>query len=137
MNGVPALQSYLIPAKFEKALKSIRGALSEVEVDIVQEFDLSEDLNSGTRSRITARMLLVSSPILDFEAVALGRAGAVFLPLHLLVTPETGSTRVSLVDPSGLLEGRLPVGIGDPLRRLVGRVAAAFDSLLPPDPQFN
>jgi hypothetical protein len=138
MNAVSALQSYLIPAKFEKALKSIRAALAGTEVEIVQEFELPEDLNQVTRMRSSAaRLLLVSSPVLDFEAVALGRAGAVFFPLHILIAPEEGCTRVCVVNPAELLEGRMPVGLGDPLEKLVARLGIAFDSLVGSPERLN
>lgn len=131
MNVVSALQTYIVPGRLEKALKSIRSALGEMELDIVGEFVLSENLKHGPERKIVAsRILLVSCPILDFEAVALCRASAVFFPLHVLVSEEGDQTRVSLVNPTVLLEARLPVGADGPMGRLVARVEMALDALL-------
>jgi len=131
MNVVSALHTYLVPQKFDRALKSIRGALNEVELDVVGEFELPEDMRSHPEGEASAsRILLVSSPILDFEAMALARASAVFFPLHVLVSAENEQTRVSVVNPTSLFEARLPVGAGDPMDRLVARVAMALDCIL-------
>lgn len=131
MTVAAALQTCVVPERFEKALKSIRGALNEVELDVVGEFEVPEDLRSRPEGGLTAsRILLVSSPLLDFEAMALGRASAVFFPLHVLVSAENDQTRVSVVNPTCLFEARLPVGAGDPMDRLVARVGMALDCIL-------
>jgi hypothetical protein len=131
MNVVSTAQSYMVTERFEKALRSIRTALHDVDLDIVGEFDLPETRHVGaSRKTGSFKILLVSCPILDFEAVALGRAAAVFFPLHLMVTSEGERTRVSVVNPAGLFDARLPVGAVTPMNRLVARVELALESLL-------
>jgi uncharacterized protein (DUF302 family) len=122
MNAVSPVQTYLVPARFEKALKGIRVALGQMGLDVVEELESLESVRSS-------RILLVSCPLLDLEAVALSRAAAVFFPLHVLVCSESERTRVSMINPTGLFEARLPVGAGDPMDRLVARVTMALDSL--------
>lgn len=134
MNVVSTLQIYVVDERFEKALKSIRGALGDMELDIIGEFDIPEVRNPGPgRKAEYFKILLVSCPVLDFEAVALGRAAAVFFPLHLMVSAEGERTRVSLVNPTVIFDARLPVGVSNPMNRLVARVELAMESLLEGD----
>lgn len=131
MNVVSMMQAYRVAERFERALKSIRSALHGMDLDIVGEFDLPEVRNLGTGRKAGAfKILLVSSPVLDFEAVALGRAAAVFFPLHVMVSAEGDSTRISLVNPTSLFDARLPVGAVSPMNRIVARVELALESLL-------
>jgi uncharacterized protein (DUF302 family) len=131
MNGVAALHTYAVPERFDRALKSIRGVLRQLELEILGEVPLSDDVKAGRQKQIMeSKVLLVSCPILDFEAMALGRAAAVFFPLHLLITDEHDQTRVSLINPTELFDGRLPVGTSGPMNKLVARVALALDSFL-------
>lgn len=131
MNVVSALQTYTVAERFERALKSIRGAFDGLDLDIVGEFDIP-DVRTGVTGRKAGslKILLVSCPVLDFEAVALGRAAAVFFPLHVMVSAEGDQTRVSLVNPSGIFDARFPVGAVSPMNRLVARVELALESLL-------
>ena len=128
--NVSGLQTYVVPERLDKALKVIRAALREVELEVLDEFPLSRKIKLGP-SRIVAesRILLVSCPILEFEAVALARAAAAMLPLHVLVTGEQNQTTVSVVNPASLFEGRIPVGASGPMERLVARVELALDSI--------
>ena len=138
MNAASTIETYVVPERFEKALKCIRGALGQMELDVVEEFEIPERIESGPgREIVTSRILLVSCPLLDFEAVALGRASAVFFPLHVLVCAEGVRTRVSIVNPTSLFEARLPVGAGDPMDRLVARVGMALDSLSQSDAESH
>lgn len=130
MNAIAPLQSYLLREHFERALKLVRHSIHEMELDVVGEFQLvEEDAGEGGWDVRQSRVILVSGPILDFEATALGRAAAVFFPLHVLMSGEAEGTRISVVNPNALFEGRLPAGASDPLDRLVARVMMALDSL--------
>lgn len=125
-----ALQTYDVPECFHKAIRSIRAALEEMELDIVGELRVPESAYSGApRKNGEARILLISSPILEFEALALGRAAAVFFPIHMLVSGDADCTLVSVVNPAAILDGRLPAGAGDPIDRLLGRIELAMESL--------
>jgi len=131
MNTAPAVRTYAVPERFDKALKAIRIALSDMEVDVVREFRYSATDQADSDAPCAApRVLLVSSPILEFEALALGRAAAVFFPLHILVADEGEQTRVSVVNPVVLFEGRFPPGAGAPIERLLGRIESAMESLM-------
>jgi len=129
MAVVSASQTFLAPQKFERTLKSLRSALGEMDVEVIAEFPLGRDVTE--RGRTEARLLLVSSAILEFESVALGRAAAVFFPLHVLVAAERNQTRVSLINPTELFEWRLPMGVSEPMDRLVARVVMAVESVAP------
>lgn len=138
MNVDSAVQTYIVPERFDRALKSIRAALRDVELEIVDEVQVSDNGRSALERRFSdARILLIGCPILDFEAMALGRAAAVFFPLHVLVSAEPEQTRVFVVNPTTLFAGRLPMGASEPLNRLVARISLALDSLQRPDGQFK
>ena len=131
MNIVATLQTYMVPGRFDRAIKAVRGALGDMDLDILEEFDLPGAFSEGAgRKADRFKVLLVSCPVLDFEAVALGRAAAVLFPLHLMVTSDGDGTRVSLVNPTGLFDSRLPIGAINPMNRLVARVEVAMESLL-------
>jgi uncharacterized protein (DUF302 family) len=126
-------QSYWIPARIDCVLKTLRSALAEVGLSIVREIDVSgmsrrRADNGAARSTI----LLVDSALLTFEAVALDRAGAVFMPLHVLVSSSGEGTDVFVADPVDVLHLRTPVGAGDPMKTLLARVAMAVESAAAP-----
>ena len=132
MNTVSAGQTYVIEARFDRALKLIRNALEKRELSIAGEIDLTESFakDSGKESD-PSKLLLVDCPILLFEALVLDRAAAVFFPLHVLVSADGEWTQVVCVEPAALFEVRLPVGAAHPLEELRNRVGMALESLLP------
>jgi uncharacterized protein (DUF302 family) len=129
MNAQAVEHTFVIAERFDKALKTIRGAIADKQLEIAGELDVAELVNgrpskSGPRSLI----LLVDCPVLMFEALALDRAAAVFFPLHVLITAAGSQTLASLTNPAGLFDARLPVGAADPMDRLQIRVVQALDS---------
>jgi hypothetical protein len=91
----------------------------------VAELDLSAGPNP-------CRVLLVDAPVLTFEAVALDRSSAVFLPLHVAIQGSHDGSYVNWADPvtsSGL---RVPAPAKGPLAALCARVMSAMADL--PEP---
>ena len=131
MNASSLEETYVMEEKFDKALKTLRRALADVDLEVAGELDAD-----STPPR--ARILLVDCPLLDFEALALDRASAVFLPIHILVSEVDGHTQVSVVNPTELFDARLPVGIADPMARLRARIVMALEAATPRcDPKPN
>jgi len=129
--AAPVLQRYVVPERLDKALRSIRRSLRDMELDIIDEFEFSGNTGGPlAQKRGDFRLLLVGCTVLEFEAVALERAAAVFFPLHVLVCGEEDQTRVSVANPAFLFDGRLPAGANEPIEKLVGRVNLALDALL-------
>ena len=126
MIGVPDFESYVIEERFEKALKLIYAALAEMELSVVGEIGLPRASEYLPVPQGPAKALLVDCPLLSFEAMALDRAAAVFLPLHVFVCGTDGRTWVSIVNPERWLEAHLPVGAADPIARLVARIELAL-----------
>jgi len=58
----------------------------------------------------------------------LDRAAAVFFPLHIFVSAAGSQTFVSLINPAGLVDARLPVGAASPIERLQARIVQALES---------
>lgn len=125
--------SVRVAERFDKALKTIRLALAEGDLSVVGEIDVTaRPAWSASRKAGASRLLLVDSPLLVFEALALDRAAGVFFPLHLLVSASGEETLVSWPEPSVLLDLRLPAGAAEPLDELRARVTAALDTITSP-----
>jgi len=130
METLVSGRNYTIAHRFDKALRLIRNALVESELTVAGEFDASGLLEHDGRKAERSRILLIDSPLLDFEALALDRAAGVFLPLHLLVSADGELTQAFAANPVALFDGRLPLGAAGPMGRLGARVALALESVL-------
>jgi hypothetical protein len=108
MNTEVAGLTRTVHEPIEKVLTRIRRLLLERGLDAI-EFDLSKQ--RPFRHAIARRscvVLLVDSPVLLFEAIALDRAAAVFLPLHVVVSGDQDTSLVHWINPvSGSGCGRL------------------------------
>ena len=122
-------QRYVLPVRFQKALRLLRTALAEVEVEVIQDLDAAMVLGAPLAASPHARILLVDSPILLLEAIALDRASAVFLPLHILVAEDGQETAISVGNACSAHNVRLPAGASGPISRLHGRIALALEGL--------
>jgi hypothetical protein len=127
MNTAPAVQRYLIDGPFERVLKMIRAALQSAELSVVAELELSNVLPGIATLR--GRVILVDCPLLTFEAMALNRGAAVFIPVHVVVSGNGVQSQALIVSPDALLDLRLPAGAGYPVDRLHSRVAMALESV--------
>jgi uncharacterized protein (DUF302 family) len=130
VNTLSAGQTYVIEERFDKAVKLVRSALETQELSVAGEFDVTDSVapDSGTKP-VPSRLLLVDSPLLLFEALALDRAAGVFFPAHVLVSAHGDHTEVMCVEPASLSEVRLPVGSSQPLAALRNRIAMALESV--------
>ena len=130
VHAVSALETGVVPASFEKALRTIRSAMAEMELEIIGEFEMDRYWNGRSEWHCTSsKILLVDSPLLIFEALALDRAAAVFLPLHVLVSKLGETTEVSFLNPLQLFDARFPVGVAEPMDRLMTLVALSLQSV--------
>ena len=129
MNEVAAEQTYMLAERFDKALKTIRGAVAGMDLEVAGEIDVADLLlhHPGTAAR--SRILLVDCPLLIFEALALDRAAAVFFPLHVILASDGARTHVATVKPPGVFDARLPAGAAEPFERLEARVARVLEDL--------
>jgi len=127
MNLVEVGQTCAISEPFDTGLKLVRNSLLGAGLSILGEFDVSGSLSreAGTISA-PSRILYVDSPLLLFEALALDRAAAVFLPLHVLVAADGAETCVRWVNPAAAFDARLPAGAAVPMDELQARVAQAL-----------
>jgi|SRR5947209_8106227 len=91
----------VIPESFEKSLLLVRRSLSTAGLSVVQEFEMSREpcfqLSIARRSCV---VLLVDTPVLLFEAIALDRSAAVFLPLHVVIIGDRDTSYVHWVNPT-------------------------------------
>jgi uncharacterized protein (DUF302 family) len=132
VNTVSAGQTYVIEERFDRAVKMIRNALEKRELSVAGEFNVTESLSRDYgKHGEPSKLLLVDSPLLLFEALALDRAAGVFFPLHVLVSADGDRTQAVCMEPATLFEVRLPPGAAQPLETLRNRVATALESLVP------
>lgn len=130
MNIEAAGTTRALPESFEKSLALIRRLLSTAGFSIVKEFDLSREsyfqLGIGSRSCV---VLLVDTPVLLFEAIALDRSAAVFVPLHIVVTGDRDSSYVHWVNPMTSSGLRPPAPARGPLDALYARLTESMSQL--------
>jgi uncharacterized protein (DUF302 family) len=130
MNALGFGQTYIVSARFDKAVKLIRSALGEMELSVVGEVDTSGAFGrENGKKPEPAKILLVDCPLMVFEAQALDRAAGVFFPLHVLVWGDGDRTQVSIVSSGELFDVRLPLGAAGPMERLQARVGMALESV--------
>ena len=116
-----------IAAPFETGLKLVRDALLRAGLSISGELDVSGSLGRDAVSApAQSRLLYVDSPLWLLEALALDRAAAVFLPLHVLVAGHGSETPVYWNKPAEVFIGRLPVGAALPLDEIQELVVQAL-----------
>jgi hypothetical protein len=130
MSIVTIGNTRVIPGPFGKSVPLIRRLLSDGGLSIVDEFNLSNEpyfqLGVATRS---CTVLLVDTPALLFECIALDRAAAVFLPVHIVISGDRDTTYVHWANPvmsSGL---RPPMPAKVPLENLCARITQALSKL--------
>ena len=122
----------VIPEPFGKSVPLTRRLLSDAGLSVVGEVDLSDQpcFQDGA-SRQSCVVLLVDTPALLFECIVLDRAAAVFLPVHVAIWGDAGTTYIHWTDPvtsSGL---RPPIPAKIPLSNLCARVTQALSGLRP------
>ena len=129
MNTASETRTYVIAEEFDKALKLVRHVLAESELNVTSEWDTTRNLRQspGQNSK-RSRLLLVDSPVLLFEAMALDRAAGALIPMHVLVSADGDRTQVVFVEPATLLARRPPVGAARALEELKARINAALES---------
>jgi hypothetical protein len=120
----------VIPESFEKSVALIRRLLAAAGLAVVEEFDMSREpyFQLGIASRSCA-VLLVDTPLLLFESIALDRSAAVFLPLHVVISGDRDTSYVHWTDPvtsSGL---RAPAPARGALDELYKRLTETLSEL--------
>ncbi len=115
---------------FGKSVPVIRRLLLDAGLSVVEEFDVSSapyfQLGIAPRSCI---VLLVDTPALVFEAIALDRAAAVFLPIHVVISGDRDTSYVHWANPMASSNLRPPAPSKGALEDLCARVNTALAGL--------
>lgn len=121
------LTVFSISEPFSKALSKIRESLTAANLCIAGELDVSARIRRELGLTFEpCRILLIDTPILLLESVALDRAGATLLPLHLVVFANGQSTHVEWRNAGpGALAPRLK--LQNALCRALERIASRQD----------
>src|SRR5436309_743865 len=86
LNLQAASRVYVVSAPLQTAAKVVRRALTQSNLAILTEADVSGSLRSFLRVELApCRLLLVYCPLSLLQTLALYPSAAVFLPLHLVL----------------------------------------------------
>jgi hypothetical protein len=117
----------IIPESFDKSVSMICHLLWTAGLTIVEEFDMSKEpyFRLGVAKR-SCTVLLVDTPLLLFQAIALDRSAAVFVPLHIVISGDSDTSYIHWVDPVANSGLRPPASAKDALEEVYKRVTQAL-----------
>lgn len=120
----------VIPEAFAKSVPMIRRLLLNAGLDVAEEFDVSNEpyFRLGAANPFCV-VLLVDTPALLFEAIALDRGAAVFLPVHVVISGDREMSYVHWANPMATSGLRPPASAKGPLENLCGLVTKALSEL--------
>lgn len=117
-------QVQAVPLGFHRTCKLLHRLLGEGGISVVEHIELSHAFPSENAVGIRRCVLwMVDCPMLLFEAVALDRAAAVFLPLHIVITGDEHSTCIHWTHPAEAMGLRLPPAAKRPVDTLYCRLS--------------
>lgn len=130
MTHEAAVTDYTMACPFERALPAVREALAAGGLTISGEMDISERIRRQLGLDFgPCRILLVDSPYLLVEALALDRSSAALLPLHIVISGRDAITHVHWVSMAGMRQAHLPAGAEAPLAKLHAQLLRVFEGL--------
>lgn len=117
--------SYSTPAPFSDALRVLRRWLSVAGMSVVGELDLSREFRGQIRGGAHCAVLLVDCPLLFFEALALDRRAAAYIPAHVVISATEDNTQIHWA-PAPTACVRVPVSAKSSIDVLYARLDALF-----------
>lgn len=119
--------AYTVPEPFERALKSLRAALSQEGLSVPVELDIAGRIRKELGVRLApCRVLCIDNPMTLLQAMAVDTTGAIFLPLHLVVSGCGPLTVVRLFNPDTMLRVQLPPGAKTAIGKLQAQLGRAI-----------
>lgn len=131
MNHQSAGHTRMVPERLDKAVTAVRRLLEDAGLRVVDELEIGQCLSDANIPGQPCRILLVDTPVLLFESIALDRAAAVFLPVHIAVCGNSESTSVHWANPVVSAGLRPPAPAKGPLEVLCARITEALAPLSP------
>lgn len=117
----------IIAETIEKSVPLIRRLLRDAGLSVVEEFSLSNNphfqLGAARRPCI---VLLIDTPELLLQSMAVDQAAALFLPVHVVLSGDSGTTYVYWTNPLAGSGQRPPLPAKLPLEELSARVTEAL-----------
>ncbi len=127
MNIATAGNTRIMADPIERSVPLIRRLLRDAGLSVVEEFSLSNnphfEMGVGRRSCI---VLLVDTPELLLQCMALDHAAAMFLPVHVVLSGDCDTTYVYWTHPLAGSGQRPPLPAKAPLEELSARVTEAL-----------
>ena len=119
-----------IPEPIGRTVPLVRRLLLGSGLSVVEELDISSALYFQPGfARRSCIVLLVDTPVLLFEAIALDRAAAVFLPVHVVISGDRNTSCVYWANPIASSGLRPPAPAKGPLENLCARITKALSEL--------
>lgn len=117
-----------VPRAFDYTVRSLKRHLADAGLSVVQHLDLSPELlGQPAAAARQCALLMVDCPLLLFEAVALDRSAAVFIPLHVVVTGDRHTTCIHWAHPAETMGLRLAPTARGPVDALYTRLTHVLD----------
>lgn len=88
------MQTIAAPFSFQLTLKSMLRLVSNEGLSVVEQFNMTPAFNNGVPERTNCTVLLVDTPMLLFEAIALDSSMAAFIPLHIVLMGDEQSCSI-------------------------------------------
>ncbi|MGQ9635540.1 MAG: hypothetical protein ACUVXB_15010 [Bryobacteraceae bacterium] len=127
--GAPSY-TYVVPEPFERALKLIREALEKEGLEIPVELDVSGRIRKKLGiSLAPCRLLCVDSAMTLVETVAIDTAGALYLPLRLVVAGRGPQTTLHLMSLNALQRFEAPPAVKIPVGKLQARLSRVLQRI--------
>ena len=121
---------FVVPETFERALRSIRRALTGESISIAMEMDVSGRIKRRLGVDLgPCRILCVYNPLLLLQAMALDRSIVAFLPLHVAVSADGQRTVVHLLSQSGIHGCGSPLGAKGVVSKLQAGLSRALEKI--------
>jgi uncharacterized protein (DUF302 family) len=115
--------TFIMPKPFEQGLKAVRRALTEGDLQIQYEMDISGRLERELGIGLgPCRVLCVDHPFSTLEAMIADPSAGVLLPLHVVVSGLDAGTVIHILNPENVHGSSLFLGAKVPISRLLGRL---------------
>ena len=125
-----ATVTFVIPERFEKALRLVRRSLTDEAISIVMELDISGRIHRGLGVDLgPCRILCVDSPLLLLQAMTLDASTVAFLPLHVAVSADGQRTVVHLLSQSGIQGCASPLGAKSVVSKFQAGLSRALEKI--------
>ena len=120
----------VVDRPFADVLTDVRRSLKEQGFGVVTEVDVKQTFKEKLDREVAPYVILgACNPGYAAEVLGTEPELGLFLPCNVIVYEHDGKTRVSVVDPSAMLEMAGTAGIGEIATQVRDRLQAALEAI--------